>query len=146
LGQKAKLLLLLLLIDDYSHYCWTFPLKRKSDVHEHLVNFVAYTNTQFGLPTKCFQTDNGKEFVNNATVTYLASRGIVFRLSCPYTSPQNGKAEHMLRTINNSVRTLLIHASMQPPYWAEALSVATYVINRRPSSSIGHEVPCTRLY
>jgi hypothetical protein len=35
----------LVMIDDYSHFCWTFPLKRKSDVHEHMVNFVAYTRT-----------------------------------------------------------------------------------------------------
>lgn len=106
----------LVIVDDYSHFCWTFTLKCKSDVHEHMVNYVAYTHTQFGLSTKCFQTDNGKEFVHNATITFLAFCGIVFRLSCPYTSPQNGKAERMLRTINDSVRTLLIHASMTPSY------------------------------
>ena len=41
---------------------------------------------------------------------------------------------------------MLIHASMQLPYWAEVLSVATYLINHRPSSSIGHKVPYTCLY
>uniref|UniRef100_A0A0A9AYR8 Integrase catalytic domain-containing protein n=1 Tax=Arundo donax TaxID=35708 RepID=A0A0A9AYR8_ARUDO len=76
----------------------------------------------------------------------LAAHGIVFHLSCPYTSPQNGKAERVLRTLNNSVRTLLLHASMPPKYWAEALEAATYLLNRRPSSSIRNEVPYTRLY
>jgi hypothetical protein len=30
------------------------------------------------------------------------------RMSCPYTSPQNGKAERMIRTTNNIMHTLLI--------------------------------------
>jgi hypothetical protein len=28
-------------------------------------------------------------------------------MSCPYTSPQNGKAERIIRSINNVIRTLL---------------------------------------
>jgi hypothetical protein len=76
----------------------------------------------------------------------LVAHGIVFHLSCPYTSAQNDKAERVLRTLNNSVRTLLIHASMPPAYWAEALAVATYLMNRQPSSAINHELPYYRLH
>jgi hypothetical protein len=35
---------------------------------------------------------------------------------------------------------------MPPPYWAEALSVATHLLNRCPSSSINDAVPYTRLH
>lgn len=111
-----------------------------------MINFISYAYTQFSLPVKCFQADNGTEFVNNATKSFLDARGILLRLSCPCTSPQNGKAERVLRTMNNSIRTLMIHASLRPSYWAEALAAATYLLNRRPSSTIGHEVPYTRLY
>ena len=86
-------------------------LRQKSEVHTHIVNFVAYAHTQFSLPIRCFHADNGTEFVNNATAMFLAARGVLLRTSCPYTSAQNGKAERMLRTLNNTVRTLLIHAS-----------------------------------
>ncbi|WVZ78235.1 hypothetical protein U9M48_025981 [Paspalum notatum var. saurae] len=85
--------------------------------------------------------DNGREFVNTATASFLASHGTLLRLSCPYTSPQNGKAERIIRTLNNSTRTLLLHASMPPKYWAEALATATYLLNRRPSSSIQNRIP-----
>jgi hypothetical protein len=47
----------------------------------------------------------------------LAAHDIAFHLSCSYTSPQNYKAEHILRTLNNLVHTLLIQASMPPKYW-----------------------------
>jgi len=93
-----------------------FPLRHKSEVHDHIVQFVAYAHTQFSLPLRCFQADNGTEFLNNAIAAFLAGRGIQLRTSCPYTSAQNGKAERMLRTLNNAVRTLLIHAAMPPPY------------------------------
>jgi histone deacetylase 1/2 len=134
----------LVILDDYTHFCWTFPLRRKSDAHQHLVNFVSYASTQFGSVVKCFQADNGTEFVNNTTATYLA--GIHLCLSCPYTSPQNGKAERVLRALNNSIRTLLLHASIPPSYWAEAQAIACYLLNMRPSTSINNEVPFTRLH
>jgi hypothetical protein len=54
----------LVLLDDYTHFCWTFPLKHKSDVGATLVTFHAYVHTQFGLPIKTLQADNGTEFVN----------------------------------------------------------------------------------
>jgi hypothetical protein len=31
----------LVIVDDYSHYYWTFPLRTKSDVAITLVNFLA---------------------------------------------------------------------------------------------------------
>jgi transposase InsO family protein len=127
----------LILLDDFSHYCWSFPLRHKSEVHRHIVDFIAYAQTQFATTPKSFQADNGTEFVNTATTSYLASCGISLRLSCPYTSAQNGKAERMLRTTNNTIRTMLLHAFMPPSYWAEALATATFLLNRRPSSSIG---------
>lgn len=43
------------------------------------------------------------------------------RFSCPYTSEQNGKFERMIRTINNTFRTLLFQARLPPPFWTEAL-------------------------
>ena len=41
---------------------------------------------------------------------------------------------------------MLLHASLPPTYWAEGLLTACYLHNRRPSSSIQHEIPYTRLH
>jgi hypothetical protein len=43
--------------------------------------------------------------------------------------------------INNTIRTLLIHASMPPTLWAEALATASYVLNWHLSSSVGNKIP-----
>ena len=56
-------------------------------------------------------------------------------MSCLYTSPLNGKAERMIRTTNDVVRTLLIQASLPPRFWVESLHTATYLLNRLPSTA-----------
>jgi hypothetical protein len=81
-----------------------------------LANFHAYVCTQFGVPIKVMQADNGTEFVNHNLSHFLTHNVIFTRLSCPYTSSPNGKAECMLCTINNTFRTLLIHAFIPPTY------------------------------
>jgi hypothetical protein len=90
---------------------------------------------------KSFQADNGTEFVNHATTSFLTSHGITLRLSCPYTLPHNDKAERMVHTTNNTICNMLLHASMPCPYWAEALTLATFLVNRHPSSSIQNQIP-----
>ena len=129
------------MIDDYTHYIWTFPLRAKSDVFHCLVVFHAYVQTQFSLPLLAFQIDNDREFDNHALRSHCEKHGIVLRLSCPYTSSQNGKAERIIRTLNDCVRSLLLHAGLPPSYWVEALLTATHLINRRPCRTSGRSTP-----
>ena len=60
----------LVILDDYSHYVWTFPVRRKSDALSILTAFYSYVHTQFGRPILALQTDNGKEFDNLAFRTF----------------------------------------------------------------------------
>jgi hypothetical protein len=64
-------------------------------------------------------------------------------MSCPYTSPQNGKAECIIRSVNNVIRTLLIKAFLPGRYWVEGLHTATYLLNRLPTTAI--QVACPHL-
>jgi hypothetical protein len=77
----------LLILDDFSHYLWTFPLRQKSDTFPTLSHFFAWVSTQFGRTIRSIQCDNGREFYNNASRDFFLSRGIHLRMSCPYTSP-----------------------------------------------------------
>jgi hypothetical protein len=38
----------LVILDDFTHYIWTFPLKLKSGTFTTLSNFFTYVATQFG--------------------------------------------------------------------------------------------------
>jgi hypothetical protein len=67
-------------------------------------------------------------------------------MSCPYTFPQNDRAERMIRTTNDVVRSLLFQASLPTHYWAEALATATYLLNRLPTKAVAHPTPYFALF
>jgi hypothetical protein len=136
----------LVILDDCSHYIWTFPLRLKSETFSTLSNFFAHTRTQFGTTIKSVQCDNDREFDNSQARMFFLSHGVALRMSCPYTSQQNGKAERPLRTINNILRSLLFQASLPPVYWVEALHTLTYLVNRLPTKTLAFSTPYTSLY
>jgi hypothetical protein len=129
------------LLDAYTRYIWTFPIQQKSDVFPIIMDFFSYVQTQFGLPILALQTNNGKEYDTCALRHFLSNRGAVLQLSCPYTSQQNGKAERVLRMLNDCVRTMLIHSGAPLTFWAEALQTATYLLNKHPCRTTGITTP-----
>jgi hypothetical protein len=136
----------LVILDDFTHYFWTFPLKLKSDTFTTLSDFFVYVSTQFGRTGKAIQCDNRYEFGNSSTRIFLLSNGRQLRMSCPYTSPQNGKTERIIRSVNNVIRTLLIQASLPGCYWAEGLHTATYLLNRLSTTTIQAACPHLALF
>ena len=76
----------LVILDDCSHFLWTFPLRAKSDTFPTISNFFAHVSTQFGCTIKSVQCDNGREFDNSASRAFFLAHGITLRMSCPYTS------------------------------------------------------------
>jgi hypothetical protein len=67
-------------------------------------------------------------------------------MSCPYTSPQNGKVERIICTINNVIRTLLIQASLPRRYWVEGLHTVVYLLNHLPTKTISDACPHVALF
>jgi hypothetical protein len=102
----------------------------KSDTFTTLTHFFAWVSTQFRRPVRALQCDNGREFNNHASRCFFLTNGVQLRLSCPYTSAQNGRAERMIRTTTNMIRFLLFQASLLASYWVEALYTATHLLNR----------------
>jgi hypothetical protein len=91
--------------------------------------FFVFVSTQFGLSIKAVQCDNDSEFNNASSRVFFTTRGVVLRMSCPYTSPQNGKVERTLCTLNNMIRSLLFQASFLFRYWTDRLHTTTYLLN-----------------
>jgi transposase InsO family protein len=111
-----------------------------------LRDFYQYALTQFHLPIQGIQCDNGREFDKHALHSFLSSKGIDFRLSCPHTSPQNGKAKRGIRTINYIVWTLLFQAQLKPCYWVDAMHTTVYLYNRCPSRPLHLLTPYESLF
>ena len=103
-------------------------------------------STQFGLPVKAVQCDNGREFDNTTSRAFFLSHRVQLRMSCPYTSSQNGKAERMIRTTTEIMRTLLLQASLPARFWAESLQTSTYLLHRLPSAACPAPTPHHALF
>ena len=136
----------ILFLDDFTNFLWTYPIQNKSQAFNIFTDFHKYISTQFTKVIKTFQCDNGKEYDNHFFRRHFLEHGIHFRFSCPHTSSQNGKAERKIKTINNIVRTLLLHVSQPPSFWHHALSMATYLHNILPSKANHNLTPTLNLY
>ncbi|KMQ90788.1 cysteine-rich rlk receptor-like protein kinase 8 protein [Lasius niger] len=67
--------------------------------------------------------------------------GIQHQHSVPYTPEQNGVAERANRTIVERAKCMLFDAGLEKPYWAEAVNMAVYIINRSASSVLNNQTP-----
>jgi hypothetical protein len=50
---------ILIFVDDFLCFRWIYFLRKKSEVFQHLKDFKALVETQFGKKIKFVQTDNG---------------------------------------------------------------------------------------
>ncbi|KAF5820342.1 putative RNA-directed DNA polymerase [Helianthus annuus] len=136
----------MVLIDNFSHFVWVYPLKYKSDTFPTFAKFHRLIETQFHRKIKTFQCDLGGEFDNKAFKTFADQHGLLFRFACPQTSSQNGRAERMIRRLNDIIRALLIHANLPPSFWVEALHTAVYLHNILPTKRLNFYTPTFALY
>ncbi|CAI7745127.1 unnamed protein product [Closterium sp. NIES-53] len=69
------------------------------------------------------RSDRGGEFLGKEFTNF------VHDLTCPYTPQQNGMAEREMRTVVESVRTMLLHMGVQHHWWHLTLRQAVWVCN-----------------
>lgn len=72
-------------INNYSRFCWTFPLHAMSEVYDCFVQFHKLVKRQFSCKLQVLRSDNGTKFVNHRFKTYCSFVGIIHQTSCPYT-------------------------------------------------------------
>ncbi|KAI3668990.1 hypothetical protein L6452_40208 [Arctium lappa] len=136
----------LIIIDDFTHFTWFFPLKFKSETFDKIKNFHKFIQTQFTTTLKTFQCDKGGEFDNHQFHSFASTTGLHIRFSCLHTSQQNGTAERMIRRLNELMLSLLTHASLPPSFWVDALHTATYLHNILPTKLLHNRTPTSALY
>nr|GEV27248.1 Gag-Pol polyprotein [Tanacetum cinerariifolium] len=98
-------------IDDYSKRCYVYPIK-KSNVFDVFKDYKTLVELDSGTKIKCLRTDNDGEY-----------------------------AERMKRTLLERARTMLATASLGKSFWAEAVNIAYYVINRSLSTTVDLKTP-----
>lgn len=78
-------------------------LKTKDEVFDAFKNFKPFIEKQTGKRIKYLQSDNGKEYCNQAFDNFLKN-GIGQKLTVTHTPEQNGTVERKNRTLVESRR------------------------------------------
>jgi len=132
---------MLTFIDDYSRKVWIYFLKRKNDVYLTFKQWKVLIEKQTGKQIKRLRTDNGMEFCEREFDEFCKNEGIVRHRTVRMTPQQNGVAERMNRTLLERARCLISNAGLTKDFWAEALNMACYIVNRAPSAAIDFKTP-----
>ena len=77
------------IIDDYSGYVWSVPLRSKADACSAFQTWHKSVTVQIRDTLRILLTDNG-ELVSKSMKDYCDTYGIDHQLTAPYTSAQNG--------------------------------------------------------
>ncbi|GJR67687.1 ribonuclease H-like domain-containing protein [Tanacetum coccineum] len=109
---------------------------KPSAIRDHKDTTGTMHMTEQGLPCE-FKLNGGlvtfggcKEFKNKDFIEFCGSKGIKREYSNARTPQQNGVAERKNRTLIEAARTMLADSFLPNTFWAEAVSIACYVLNR----------------
>ncbi|CAI7881276.1 unnamed protein product, partial [Closterium sp. NIES-54] len=92
----------LLVVDDYSRYTTVFPLRRKGEVTEVLIDWIRGARRQFSesfgsdLPVLRLHSDRGGEFSSDLLRAFCSAEGIRQTFTLPASPQQNGIAERRI--------------------------------------------------
>jgi hypothetical protein len=79
-------------IDDFSGYVWSLPLRHKSDAAMALQAWATAVQTQLGHKLRQLVTNNGK-LISKTMSAWCSMQGVTHLLTAPHTSAQNRCAE-----------------------------------------------------
>ncbi|CAI7775727.1 unnamed protein product [Closterium sp. NIES-53] len=103
---------------------------------EAFVAWLPVAERESSVKQKSFQSDGGGEYTSQRFKQYLEERGIKRLISLPYAHQQQGVAERMNRTLQNTMRKLLRGMRLPNHQWPEALDHAVMLHNLLLSSSL----------
>ncbi|CAI7842341.1 unnamed protein product, partial [Closterium sp. NIES-54] len=140
----------LLVVDEYSRYTTVFPLRRKGEVTEVLIDWIRGTRRQlsesFGsdLPVLRLHSDIGGEFSSDLLRAFCRAEGIRQTFTLPASPQQNGIAERRIGMVMDVAHTSMIHAAAPHFLWPFAVQYTAHQINLQPRVSLPETTPTLR--
>ncbi|CAI7779715.1 unnamed protein product, partial [Closterium sp. NIES-53] len=123
-------------IDAATRYVWHLNLPSKDMAFEAFIAWLPVAERESGEKLKSFQSDGGGEYTSQRFKQFLAEKGIKRLVSLPYAHQQQGVAERLNRTLQNTMRKLLRGLRLPNHQWPEAMDHAVMLHNLLSSSSL----------
>jgi hypothetical protein len=116
-----------LVVDDYSVYCWFYFLKQKSYLKATLIGLLGELKN-LNKTDKFLRLDDAGENFALEKACKQHHLGLQFQLSGPRTPQRNGKVERKLQTLDGRIRAMLNDSGVVDKIgdglWAECASTA----------------------
>ncbi|CAI7913794.1 unnamed protein product [Closterium sp. NIES-53] len=103
---------------------------------EAFIAWLPVAEQESGKKLKSFQSDGGGEYTSQRFKQFLAEKGIKRLVSLPYAHQQQGVAERLNQTLQNTMRKLLRDMRLPNHQWPEAMDHAVMLHNLLSSSSL----------
>jgi len=116
-------------------------MKHKGEMFQHFLNFKATVEKEKGVNIKCLRSNGAGEYFSNEFSEYLKEHGIKKKYSCSYSPQQNGVAERKNRHIVEIARAMLNEKNLPNYFWAEAVAIVVYIMNRTPIAAVHGMTP-----
>jgi hypothetical protein len=139
-------LVIVIFVDGFSRYTLIYILQNLFEFPKIYSEFQKMVHTQFYSNIKNFRSNNAMEYRESTFLTTLKQHGTLPHCSCPSISQQNGRVERKYKHIFDTVRALLLSASILKRFLREAALIAIYTIIRVPSPTILNKSPYELLY
>ena len=82
----------------------------------------------------CFRLDGAAEWFSIDLTNFFKNKGILIKVSTPYTAHQNGIAKKANYLVKERVRVMLIKSQLSPKLWPEVAKAAVHGLNILPTS------------
>lgn len=129
------------IVDYFSRRVWVYLLKSKDETYSRFNEWKTLVERKKERKVKVLRTENRLEFLSGEFKKMCQREVIERNLTVKGTPQQNGLAERMNHTLLERMRCLLSNANLSKDFWGEAVSTATFLINRSLSSAIGFNTP-----
>nr|GEV96316.1 hypothetical protein [Tanacetum cinerariifolium] len=116
----------LVIVDDYSRYTWTYFLRSKDETPKVLIDFLRLVQRRLQAQVRIVRTYKGSEFLNQTLHAYFAAEGILHQTSVARTPEQNGVVKRRNQTLVEAARTMLSAAKVPLLFRAEAIATTCF--------------------
>ena len=121
-----------LIVDDYTDFCWSFFLKKKSDLKCKVVDVINELKAM-ERPVSFVRCDDAGENKSLEQLCKSLNMKVQFEFSGPRTPQRNGRVERKFQTLFGRVRSMLngagIKEKVRDGIWAECAQLATHYGN-----------------
>ncbi|GJV52907.1 zinc finger, CCHC-type containing protein [Tanacetum coccineum] len=138
--------LIFLLVDDCTRFMWAYFLTSKDQALSTFKEFRQQIEMEMRMKVRMLRTDRGGEFTSNEFTKYYKENEIARQLTTPYSPQQNGVVERRNRTVLSTMRSMMKAMKLPLTFWAEAVKLAIYILNRVPTRALVDKTPYEALY